>query len=319
MKEWLASFLPIFYLIILILIGYFAEKSRYVTNIAAGLSQLINKVTLPIMIIVSLSEQNISDIPISELITIASVAALAIIILLFVNYNIGKLIQVPVENQLLHSYLGSFGNVIFLAYPFISSLFGERGLLYAIIFSISNELILWSFGAYFLSRSADKNDVNGKWNIKYLLNPNTISFFIGISMLLLRIRLPEILFSPLERLGSATVPLSMIFIGSILTRSKLPAAIRCRTIWSICAIKLLIAPLIFIWGSLLLSLPTSYRMMFSVIALQISMPSQSSLSIIADRYQADSAYAAQTIFISTLLSSITLPLLYLICINVFKV
>ncbi len=59
--------------------------------------------------------------------------------------------------------------------------------------------------------------------------------------------------------------------------------------------------------------------LLSVVALQIGMPSQSNLSVLADRYKADSAYAAQTIFITTLISAITLPLLYLLCTKVFSI
>jgi predicted permease len=311
---------------------------------------------------VSLSDQDIKSTPLGSLFLVASVAALAISLLLIVNYLLAKALKVPKEKQLIHSYLGSFGNVIYLAYPFISLLFGKEGLLYAIVFSISNDMMLWSFGVYFLNKNSQENiqnknnldnaqnknsqeniqnknsldnekkknsldnaqninrqDNTEKWNVKYLINPNTISFLIGILMLSFGVRFPGILHAPLERLGSTTIPLSMMFIGSLLAKTKLRQAVGCYSIWSVCLIKMIITPLVFIACAALLSLPGAYSLTISVIALQIAMPSQANLSVLADRYQADSVYAAQAIFVSTLLSSVTLPLLYLLCMQVFSV
>jgi len=316
LNEWFAAYSPILFLAMLIAVGYISEKSKYVPNISSGISLLITKITLPVLVIISLSDQDIRSIPISNLFLVASVAALIISLLLIVNYYLGKILKVPKERQLIHSYLGSFGNVIYLAYPFISLLFGQEGLLLAIVFSISNEMILWSFGIYHLNKNSQDN--NTKWRIRYLVNPNTISFLIGILMLSFGIRFPAIIHAPLERLGSTTIPLSMMFIGSLLAKTKLREAIGCYAIWSICLIKLIMAPLLFIGCATALSLPDAFNLPLSVIALQIAMPSQANLSVLADRYHSDSVYAAQAIFVSTLLSAVTLPLLYLLCLQVFS-
>jgi predicted permease len=204
-----------------------------------------------------------------------------------------------------------------LAYPFILQLFGEIGLLYAIVFSMVNELIVWTFGAFLLNRNSQLNEK--KWSIKYLLNPNTISFLIGILMLLLKLRLPGILHAPLERLGSATVPLSMLFIGSLLVRAKLKEAVKSISIWSICVVKMIIIPLIFIFaaGIVIPFFQGINVIMLSAAVLQIAMPSQANLSVLADRYHSDSGYAAQTIFITTVISSVTLPAIYFLCSHIF--
>jgi predicted permease len=311
MNEWLAAISPIFFLALIAVIGYAAEKSRYVPDIASGVSKLLVHITLPVMVVVSLSDQDIRAIPTVGLLRVCCVAALAIPALLAVNYFVGKLLKVPPRRRQIHAFLGAFGNVIFLGYTFISMLFGSEGLMYAIAYSVVNDVYLWSFGAYFLSRNSGESDRG--WHIKYLANPNTISVLIGIAMLAAGLRFPALLHAPLERLGASTVPLSMLFIGSILAKSKLKDAVKSLSSWSACLIKLILAPLIFLLLARALGFHGAGPVMISALTLQIAMPSQSLLSALADRYHSDAAYAAQTIFLSILSSALTLPLMYLLC------
>jgi predicted permease len=317
MNEWLAVFNPISFLALLIIIGLVAEKTSFVPNINKNISKIITNITLPVLVIVSFSDQDIRQVPFFDMLIVLFSGVGAISILFVGNFFIGRLLRVPIERQLIHSFLGSFGNVIFLGYPFILYLFGEVGLLYAIVFSIVNELIVWTFGSYLLNRNSQMNAQ--RWSIKYLLNPNTISFLIGILMLLLGLRLPDILYAPLERLGSATVPLSMMFIGSTLAQSKLRESVKNISIWSICIAKMLLLPFIFVLVIRILmpSFQNLNIIMLSVVVLQIAMPSQTNLSVLAARYHSDPKYAAQTIFVTTLVSSITLPVLYFLCSYVF--
>jgi predicted permease len=207
----------------------------------------------------------------------------------------------------------------FLAYPFISQVLGSRGLLYAIIFSVSNELLLWSVGIYLLIRESQEN--RAKWQIKYLLNPNTIAFFVGMILFVFGIHLPDLIHAPLERLGSATVPLAMLFIGSTLAAIKLKYAIKNVSVWSIVIVKMVAMPLLFILVMLLIGLDklSSYQIMLSVIVLQIAMPTQTNLAVLADRYKADSTYAAQAIFVTTIVSVMSLPIFDIICKKLFGI
>jgi len=315
MNEWFAVLNPLSFLAFLVLIGYVAEKTEYVAGLREKISKLVTHITLPALIVVSLSDQDIQEVPFLEVFTVVVSGVLAISSLLVINYFLGKLLGVPAERQLIHSFLGSFGNVIFLGYPFIFFLFGEKGLLYAILFSMVNELIVWTFGAYMLNRKS-QIDPQG-WGVKYLFNPNTIAFIIGLSMLFLGLRLPAIIHAPMAHLGSATIPLSMMFIGAILAGSSFVRAINSPSIWSVCLTKMVFMPIIFIVGfSLLFPLfPNMSIIVFSIIVLQIAMPSAVNLSVLADRYRADPEYAAQTIFVTTFVCAFTLPAMYFLCTN----
>ena len=246
MNEWLAVLNPLSFLAFLVLLGYVAEKTGYVSGLREKISKLVTHITLPALVIVSLSSQDIQQVPFFDIFIVMASGVVAISSLITINYFLGKLLRVPVERQLIHSFLGGFGNVIFLGYPFVYFLFGETGLLYAILFSMVNELIIWTFGAFMLNYHSQAN-THG-WSIKYLFNPNTLSFLIGIALLLFGLRLPEIIHAPMERVGEATTPLSMMFIGAILAGSSFTKAIKYPSIWSVCLTKMILMPIIFVLG-----------------------------------------------------------------------
>ncbi|MDR2581299.1 MAG: hypothetical protein LBC85_09950, partial [Fibromonadaceae bacterium] len=62
MNEWFAVINPISFLAFLVLAGYTAEKTQYVSKINEKLSKVITHITLPVLVIVSLSNQNVKDI-----------------------------------------------------------------------------------------------------------------------------------------------------------------------------------------------------------------------------------------------------------------
>ena len=343
MKEILYVINPISFLGILVLIGYIVEKCKFVSSLSEKLSKLILHITLPLLVIVSISEQSLQDSSLNEIFLVVLMGILAIGILLSVNFLIGKLLKIKKERQTIHSLLGAFGNVIFLGYPFIYMLFGEVGLFYAILYSMVNDLILWTLGVYFLRVGSGEWGVGSgelgvgsstphsplpapnsqlptqraRGPIHDLLNPNTISFFIGLTLLILNLHLPVFIKAPLKSLGSTTTPLSMLFIGSILAKISIKNSLKNATIWSICCIKMIFVPIIFLFiFKLFLPIIENVNIiLYSVIILQIAMPTQVILSVLADRYNADPEYAAQAVFITTLISSITLPFIYFLCIT----
>ena len=315
MIEFIAVIYPISFLALLVLMGFVSEKTHYVSNIKESLSKVITHITLPLLVITSLSNQEISEVPIFSILLVVGFGIFVIFLLIAINTSVGKLLKVRQERLLIHSFLGSFGNVIFLGYPVTYFLYGDIGLLYAIIFSMANELVVWTFGAFLLSRNSSGS--SGKWSLKYLINPNTLSFIIGITMLMFDIRFPELINAPLERLGFATTPLSMLFIGSILARTELVKALKSIPIWSICLIKMLLIPTLFLLIiTLFFPLINNISIIIiSAVTLQMAMPSQANLSVLADRYNSDSEYAAHSIFITTLICSITIPIIYYLSIN----
>ena len=94
MNEWFVALNPIFFLGLLIFIGYFAERLGFVQNISERLSKLILHITLPLLVIISISEQDLGDSSLSEIFFIITMGIIAISALIAINYFVGKLLKI---------------------------------------------------------------------------------------------------------------------------------------------------------------------------------------------------------------------------------
>ena len=143
-----------------------------------------------------------------------------------------------------------------------------------------------------------------------------MAFAVGLIMLVAGLKLPEVLHSSLSTVGSATTPLSMLFIGATMARADIVSALKRPAVYILSAVKMIIAPVVLVL--LLNILPTGFMNITAMLALilQVEMPSQTMFAILAKEYNLDSKYAVEVIFITTMLSLLTLPLMYQFATNI---
>ena len=109
-------------------------------------------------------------------------------------------------------------------------------------------------------------------------------------------------------IGDCNTALSMIVIGGILSdvpKEKIFDHI--SILYS--ALRLLVLPLLIF--AILLFLPVE-SMVRNVCVLLSAMPAASTTAMLAQRYEKDPEFASRIIFVSTLLSMLTLPLIFLL-------
>lgn len=295
-------------LFIVIAIGYGGVKSGYLSvEFREVISKIIQKITLPLLIITSMMSKELSF----NVLTNTGIAALSAVVVIVVLYCTGlisaKVFGLQDPTKTVHSLIGSTGNVVFLGYPVISAVYGADGLYYAMIYGIVNDLFLWSIGVYLINKSAGKS--TSKEAFKKLLNPNTISCIVGILFMVLGVKLPKVLFDTLSGVGHLTTNLSMIFIGMVLSTVNIKKIYKRVSMFAIIILKMVITPMI---AALLLSKFGVNPVVCGAIVLQIAMPAQTVISIITNEAGSDVSYSAEYIFLSTVISIGTLPLVYYI-------
>ncbi len=293
-------------LFIVIAIGFAAAKSGYLPVDAKDfISKVIVKITLPLLIITSMMSKELSqDTAINAL--IAAMSAIAVVVVLYgVGLFTAKLFRLKEPTKTVHALLSATGNVVFLGYPVITAVYGTDGLFYAVIYGIVNDAFLWSIGVYLVNKSSGKG--SSKDAFKKLLNPNTISCVLGIVLMLLGVKLPNVLHETLSGVGSLTTNLSMLFIGMVLATIDIRKIYKRVSMLSIIILKMIVTP---VFAAFLLSLFGVNAITCGAIVLQIAMPAQTVMSIITNEAGSDVSYAAEYIFLSTVLSIGTLPLVY---------
>ena len=193
-----------------------------------------------------------------------------------------------------------FNNATFLGYPIISTTFGEQGIIPYCGFIIAFNLALFSYGIWLFKRAESRHFIR-----KTLLNPNIIAVVLGMIVFLVRAELPEIITSSVKYVAGATTPLSLLFIGFMLSTANLKKVMHSWRLLVISLIQLLLAPFI-TYG--LLHLLTFPEEVVIVCTLIQALPTATSLGLFAEKYGGRVEESSELVVISTICSIVTLPL-----------
>lgn len=299
-------------LAILVLIGAAAIKFKIISeDLKDGIAGLVFNITLPLLILTNLSELDLTP----QIIRNSGLVILFSYIGLFLMFTMGNLSswiqRLDSGKHTIHVLHSMFGNIVFLGYPLINTLFpGGEGLLYATLFHLSSNSLQWTLGIYLLVRGKKV-----KWydHLKHLLNPSTIALILGLIMMVFSIRFPEILLKPLGGLGNTTLYLSMIYIGSILIHTNLKGIFRKWYVIGVSFIKLILTPFLLILILTFLEKLLGFsadKTVLSVVVLQTAMPCMAIVVVMARQFGADEKHATENVVLSTILSLFSLPFIY---------
>lgn len=295
----------------LAIIGVIATKFKVINEqVKNSIAAIVFNVTLPLLIITSVTKIDINKeiLQNSILVFVLSIVGIS---LLFATGNLSKLLlKLTGKKADVHVIHTMFGNVAFLGYPLFSSLFpGGEGLLYAIIYHFSQDIFIWTIGVYTFNKHKSGSF---KESIKHLVNPNTISFTIGVIMLLVGLKIPEFFYKPLFEMGHTTIYLAMLYIGAVLSQNPMLSAFRKIEIYILSFNKMILVPvilLVIIWilSFLGINLGNTAR---TVLVMQTAMPCMAMIVVLAKKYGSDDIHATENLFLTTLLSLGILPFIY---------
>jgi len=300
---------------LLMMVGAVASKRKILNDESKDfLARIIIDITLPFLIFSTFSHLEF-DIKLFK-------NGLFVFTLAFVNLGFlyvtgavsSRLQRLGKPQEMVHTLHTMFGNIVFLGFPLFDALFpGGIGVFYAAVYQLASNSLTFTYGVYRLSSGTQKSG----W--KSLLNANTGAIVLGSLILVSRIELPKFIVDAFAGLGKCTSPLSMVYIGALLAGMNIKKAFRIVSVFIISFNKLLLAPiilgLIYIFLVRVLHLDIAREALF-VLVMQAGMPCQTIIVVLTRRYGGDYHLAASNLFVSTLFSIITLPLLYIFLENV---
>ncbi|OPJ59342.1 AEC family transporter [Clostridium oryzae] len=285
-------------LFIIVSIGYYCGKKAIITEeINQGLSDVLIKVACPLLVINSFNF-HISHKILSNIIMIIILSFIVYIFfiliskILFITFNGNK--------KNIAEFFSIFSNCGFMGFPVLYAIYKDVGVLYASVFNISFNIFIWTYGIMIFK---GKKSFKGIKSI--IKNPGIASVIIGIIVMLLPVKLPYAIMHSIELVGSMTTPLSMIVIGFMLTKIDIKMIFSNLSLYYICFIRLVFAP-VATWA--ILSIFHADQLVKNVIIMCEAMPAASLGAIFAQSSGKEPEYASQVIFITTLLSVISIPL-----------
>lgn len=187
--------------------------------------------------------------------------------------------------------------------PISQLVFGPMGVFYTSMQMIPGTILGWTIGPAIYGQARQKGMLK-----RFLTNPNIVAAFLGILLTLTGIRLPSVIGCAVTGITAMTAPLSMVLIGAALTQVK-PRAILRPDVLLFCLVRLILIPLLMLPVLRLLGVGT---MLWQVSIVLFAMPVANYVAIQGEMYGGDHIFASALIFITTLLSLVTVPMVTLL-------
>ncbi len=304
------ALLPIFYqilvLFMVLLVGFIIYRLKIVDdNMISGLSRLVMDITLPALIITSMSFDFSREI-LNETVQLIFLSLGLYILSWFISILVVKAMKLSGKTKDIFQFMLIFSNVGFMGYPVINAIYGRIGVFYTSLYNFTYGLLVWTLGVWIFRRN-EGNKVSFQW--KAVLTPGFVAVILGLGVFLFSIKLPQPIYQTLEMIGGMTTPLSMLAIGAIMGRSTVKGLWKNYRIYLVSLIRLLAIPLIVLVITVLFRLSP---LITGVSVVLMGMPAAANTAIFAERFGGDADYAAQIVFLSTLFSIITIPGLVLL-------
>lgn len=205
----------------------------------------------------------------------------------------------PKHKQAVLRYAIICSNAGFLGNPIVESVFGSKGLLFASVALIPLRFAMWSSGLALFTKTDKKSTAK-----KLLFHPCIIAVFVGFALMISQIQLPGFVIRTISGIGGCNTAISMIVIGSILAQIKIKDMMD-KVLVYYSGIRLIAIPMTLY---IILKLFHIDHLVIGVIVLLSAMPAGSTTVMLADKYDKDANFATSCVFLSTILSLITIPI-----------
>ena len=291
-------------LFLLMLTGYLANRFGVIDKtFESKVSRFIVNISLPATILNAVTG---SDMPHDQEMLPIFIAAVSIFL---VAHVVCHFIQKIIRWNPTYELMLNYSNLGFMGIPIILALYPEQGGIYIAVFTVIDQLVLWTIGLDLTSPPDSQTSVSLSKRLIKMVNPATIAITTGVFLVLTGIKLPAAVVNALAKTGSAASPLAMIYLGGVFCYIKIRNYLKCREIYATVLIKMVLLPIAFY--TIMHYIPSIDRSIAVTLSVLCALPSMASIAMIAETQHSDGDYAAGMIFITTLFSIVTLPLVCL--------
>lgn len=293
-------------LFFLMLVGFFVRKKEFITDTTCKhLSWIVVNVANPALIISGSVNSN-GSIHGEELLRILALAVSIFIIMIALSWLLPFLLRVDKSDWGLYSVMLIFSNIGFMGFPLIQALYGSEALLYAAVFQIPFNILIYTYGVIALQ---NEDSSKNKMSFKKIVNIGTICCVIALVLSQCNIPIPIYVKSIVTHLSNLTAPLSMMVIGASMVHIPMKSLCKDLRLMIFTLIKLIVLPVIFLF---ILKTIISNEMLLGVCMVMIATPVASMTAMLAQQYEGNYELASKGVALSTILSVITMPVVSLI-------
>ncbi len=291
-------------LFVIVIVGYVAGKLGYLGgDFDRQLSRLVINITCPALI---LSSSMTGELPDRRFILpLLLISIVTYIILTGAAFLLPRYMTKRKEDRGAIGFALMFGNVGFMGYPVVASIFGHEAVFYAAVLNVVNTFTVFTIGTILITGSSN---IEGKrFEKKVLYSTPMLAAYLTMLIVALEINnIPGFICQSLTMIGNITVPAALLIIGSSMSQLPIRSLLGNTTVYLTTALRLALLPLAVYY---LTSLMGFSPMVVNINTVVIAMPVATYGTILCLKYGKDTTLMAEVTFITTLLSMISIPLL----------
>lgn len=291
-------------LFILLIIGYAGAKLGYLGgDFDRQLSRLVINVTCPALILSSTMTGVIPDR--QFIIPLLLISAFSYIFLTGVGFLLPRILSKQQSDRGAIGFAMIFGNVGFMGYPVVASLFGYEAVFYAAVLNVVNTLGVFTIGTVLLTDGIGIN--KERFQKKVLYSVPMLASYITMAIVTFELKnIPEYISRPLSTLGNFTIPAALLIIGSSMSNLSIKSIFCNADVYIVSFIRLLVLPVVIFCITSVIGF-SDY--VVKINTLVIAMPVATYGTILSIKYGRDTTFITKVTFITTLFSMISIPIL----------
>lgn len=276
-----------------------------------ALTRLLIHVAMPLLIFDSVLKLE-QRAPLSTVLLVLSAALSLYLILPLFGWLVSRALFVPKAQRGLYIYMTTFSNVGFMGFPLISALLSPEAVFYTALFNLIFNLSSFSYGILLIRSSQRDSSAEKKESprLSLLLSPGILLSLLAMIWYFAALPFPAPAADVVGYLGGLTTPLAMLLTGASIASMKFKDMVRDFRMYPFLLLKQIALPLclyplfrFFIRDELVLN----------VSLIMLSLPVANSAVLFSIEYRADEALAARGVFLTTLFSIATIPIVVFLC------
>lgn len=291
----------------IVVVGYVAGKLGYMGGtFDKRLSKLVIDITCPSLILSSAMGGELPDR--SLILPLLGISAFTYVVLTLLAYLLSRFLTKNSEDRGVVGFALIFGNVGFMGYPVVASIFGQQAVFYAAVLNVVNTFAVFTIGTMMITGGQAVG--REKFNRKVLYGTPMLSAYAAMLIVALGIEnVPSFISQPLTMIGNITVPAALLIIGSSMSNLPLRALLGTPVVYLTSILRLCVLPLIVYFMCMALGFDP---FVVGINTVVIAMPVATYGTILCLRYGRDTTLMSEITFLTTLLSMITIPLLVML-------
>lgn len=291
--------------IILLAVGYITVKTDILDETGLGrISKLVMRVLLPSFIFLNTAE-GATRAGLAQSLLVLPLGAAMYLLLAGLAWLLGRVFHLEGNRRRVLYAVVMFGNIGFMGIPLLVELYPENALVYISLLTILDQGLFWTLGLYCTKPVTGEKTPLSLAGLKMLINPALIAVALSTVLVLLGWHLPEVVNTTLDKLGGASMPLALIYIGGMLCLTDVRPVLRCGELYAMIAVKMIVLP---VACYAVMRVIGVHADMAGTMAFVTGLPSITTVAMLARQNGSDADYTVCAAMMTTVACLVTMPL-----------